>query len=132
MAPRSLISVIDDDESVRRSLPNLLKEFGFAARSFSSAAEFLASDALAESSCLILDVRMPEMSGPDLQRELTRRRRALPIIFITASPDEGLRQPLLEHGAVECLFKPFTETVLCEALGAALQTTRHCSTDNDQ
>jgi FixJ family two-component response regulator len=124
MAPRSLISVVDDDESVRRSLPNLLKEFGFAARSFSSAAEFLASDALAESSCLILDVRMPEMSGPDLQRELTRRRRALPIIFITASPDEGLRQPLL--------FKPFTETVLCEALGAALQTTRHCSTDNDQ
>jgi FixJ family two-component response regulator len=125
MTLQRLITVIDDDESVRRSLPNLLKQFGFAARAFSSATEFLASDALAESSCLLLDVRMPEMSGPDLQHELTRRRRALPIIFITASPDEGLRQPLLEQGAVECLFKPFTETALCEALDAALATTRH-------
>ena len=125
MALRRVITVIDDDESVRRSLPLWLKQFGFAARVFSSATEFLASDALAESSCLILDVRMPEMSGPDLQRELKRRRRALPIIFITASPDEGVRQPLIKQGAVECLLKPFTETALCEALDAALKTTRH-------
>ena len=124
MAPRRLITVIDDDESVRRSLRNLLTQSGFAARVFSSATEFLASDALAESSCLILDVRMPEMSGLDLQQELKRRRRAVPIIFITASPDEGIRQPLLKQGAVECLFKPFTETALCEALDAALETRR--------
>jgi len=110
---------------VRRPLPNLLKQFGFAARVFSSATEFLASDAVAESSCLILDVRMPGMSGPDLQQELKRRRRAVPIIFITASPDDRVRQPLLKQGAVECLFKPFTETALCEALDAALETRRH-------
>jgi len=125
MAPRRLVTVVDDDESVRRSLPNLLKQFGFAARVFSSATEFLASDAVAESSCLILDVRMPGMSGPDLQQELKRRRRAVPIIFITASPDDRVRQPLLKQGAVECLFKPFTETALCEALDAALETRRH-------
>jgi FixJ family two-component response regulator len=92
MVLRRLITV-DDAESVRHSLQNLLRQFGFAARSFSSATEFLASDAVAESSCLILDVEMPEMSGPDLQHELKRRRRALPIIFITASTDEGVRQP---------------------------------------
>ena len=125
MVVRRLITVIDDDESVRRSLPNLLRQFGFAARAFSSATEFLASDAVAESSCLILDVKMPGMSGPDLQRELMRRRRALPIIFVTASPDESVRQPLLKRGAVECLFKPFSETALSEAIDAALEIGRH-------
>jgi len=125
MPLRRLIAVIDDDESVRHSLPNSLSQFGFAARVFSSAMEFLASDAVVESSCLILDVKMPEMSGPDLQQELKRRRRALLIIFITASADEDVRQPLLKRGAVECLFKPFTETALCEALDAALKTRRH-------
>ena len=119
-----LITVIDDDESVRHSLPNLLRQFGFAARVFSSATEFLASDAVAESSCLILDVKMPGMSGPALQRELKRRQRPLPIIFITATPDESLRQPLLKQGAVECLFKPFSETALCKAIDAALETRR--------
>jgi FixJ family two-component response regulator len=125
MVLRRLITVIDDDESVRQALPNLLRQFGFEARAFSSATEFLASDAVAESSCLILDVKMPGMSGPDLQRELKRRARALPVIFITASPDEGVRQPLLKQGAVECLFKPFSETALCEAIGAALETRKH-------
>ena len=125
MVLRRLITVIDDDESVRHSLPNLLREFGFAARTFSSATEFLASDAVAESSCLILDVKMPGMSGPDLHRELKRRARALPIIFITASADESVRQPLLKQGAVECLLKPFSETALCEAIGAALEIGRH-------
>ena len=112
MALHRLITVIDDDESVRGSLPKLLKQSGFAARVFTSATEFLASDALAESSCLILDVAMPEMSGPELQQDLRRRRRTLPIIFITALPNEGVRQPLLKQGAVECLFKPFTHTAL--------------------
>ena len=121
MALRRLVTVIDDDESVRRSLPILLRQLGFAACAFSSANEFLASDAVADSSCLILDVKMPEMSGPDLQQELKRRRRALPIIFVTASPDESIRQPLLKRGAVECLFKPFTDTALRDALRAALQ-----------
>ena len=125
MALRRLITVVDDDESVRHSLLNLLRQFGFAARAFSSATEFLVSDAVAESSCLILDVKMPGMSGPDLQRELTRREQALPVIFITASRDESVRQPLLNQGAVECLFKPFSETALCEAIDAALETRRH-------
>ena len=122
MALRRLVTVIDDDESVRRSLPILLRQLGFAACAFSSANEFLASDAVADSSCLILDVKMPEMSGPDLQQELKRRRRALPIIFVTGSPDESIRQPLLKRGAVECLFKPFSETALCKAIDAALET----------
>ena len=125
MVLRCLITVIDDDESVRHSLPNWLRQFGFAARTFSSAAEFLASDAVAESSCLILDVKMPGMSGPDLQRELQRRERALPIIFITASPDESVREPLLKQGAVECLFKPFSESALSAAIDAALEASRH-------
>ena len=96
MALRRLITVIDDDESVRHSLPNLLRELGFAARAFSSATEFLASDAVAESICLIVDIKMPGMSGQDLQRELKRRQRALPVIFITAYPDASVRQTLLK------------------------------------
>ena len=125
MALPRLITVIDDDESVCHSLPNLLRQFGFAARTFSSATEFLASDAVAKSSCLVLDVKMPGMSGPDLQQELKRRERTLPIIFITASADESVRQPLLKQGAVECLLKPFSETALCEAIDAALEIGRH-------
>jgi FixJ family two-component response regulator len=117
---RSLISVVDDDESVRESLPDLLREFGFAARAFSSAEGFLASDCVRETKCLILDVAMPGMTGPDLQRELARRREKIPIVFITAHTSEAVRSPLLKQGAVECLFKPFTDTALLEALNAAL------------
>ena len=84
MAKRSLVSVVDDDESVRESLPDLLREFGFAVRAFASAEEFLASDYVDQTRCLILDIAMPGMSGPDLQRELTRRRQEIPIVFITA------------------------------------------------
>ena len=82
---RPLVSVVDDDESVRESLPDLLGEFGFAARAFSSAEEFLASDCVDQTRCLILDVAMPGMSGPELQRELKLRRQEIPIVFITAS-----------------------------------------------
>jgi len=121
MPGRSLVSVIDDDESVRESLPDLLREFGFAARAFASAEEFLASDSLGQTRCLILDIAMPGMSGPDLQRELTRRRQEIPIVFITAHADETVRPHLLEQDAVECLFKPFSETALREALNAALR-----------
>jgi FixJ family two-component response regulator len=115
------VSVVDDDGSVRESLPDLLKLFGFTARAFSSAEEFLASDCVDQTRCLILDVSMPGMTGPDLQLELTRRRQAIPIIFITADTDTTLRQRLIEQGAVECLFKPFRDTALLEALNAALR-----------
>jgi len=119
---RPLVSVVDDDESVRESLPDLLKEFGFAARTLSSPEEFLASDWLGQTGCLILDIAMPGMSGPDLQQELKRRGHDIPIIFITASTDKSIRPRLLEQGAVECLFKPFSDTALLEALRVALQS----------
>jgi FixJ family two-component response regulator len=121
MVRRSLVSVVDDDESVRESLPDLLRELGFAAQAFSSAEEFLASDCVGHTGCLILDIAMPGMSGPDLQRELTLRRQEIPIVFITALGDETIRPRLLEQGAVECLFKPFSETALLQALNAAFR-----------
>jgi FixJ family two-component response regulator len=121
MPTRPLISVVDDDESVRESLPDLLKEFGFDAQAFSSAEEFLASDSVSQTSCLLLDVAMPGMTGPDLQKELTIQRRDIPIVFITAHRDETVRPRLLAQGAVECLFKPFTETDLLAALNTALR-----------
>jgi FixJ family two-component response regulator len=117
---RRLVSIIDDDESVRESLPDLLKELGFAVRAFCSAEEFLASDCLNLTRCLILDIGLPGMSGPDLQRELRRLRREIPIVFITANADETIRTRLLEQGAVAWLLKPFSETALREALDSAL------------
>jgi FixJ family two-component response regulator len=122
MVTRSLVSVVDDDESVRESLPDLLREFGFAVQAFASAEEFLASDYVDRTRCLVLDVAMPGMCGPDLQRELTLRRREIPIVFITAHGDETIRPRVLEQGAVECLLKPFSETALREALNAALSS----------
>ena len=121
MAKGPLVAVIDDDESVRESLPDLLKEFGFEARAFPTAEEFLASEDLTQTRCLILDIAMPGMSGPDLQRELRRRRQEIPIIFITAHEDEAVRPRLLKEGAVECLFKPFSEAALLAALKVALR-----------
>jgi FixJ family two-component response regulator len=117
----ALVSVVDDDESVRESLPDLLREFGFAVRAFASAEEFLASDCVGQTQCLILDIVMPGMSGPDLQQELVRRRQTIPVVFITANGDETLRPRMLAQGAVECLVKPFTEKALREALDAALR-----------
>jgi FixJ family two-component response regulator len=90
MGKRSLVSVVDDDESVRESLPDLIRQFGFAAEAFSSAEAFLASEFVSQTRCLILDIAMPGMSGPDLQQELTRRRREIPIVFITATGDQTL------------------------------------------
>jgi FixJ family two-component response regulator len=117
-----LVSVVDDDESVRESLPDLVREFGYAVQAFSSAEAFLASIYIDQTSCLILDVSMPPgMSGPDLQGDLARRGKEIPIVFITAHRDETLRRHLLEQGAVECLFKPITESALLEALRAALR-----------
>jgi FixJ family two-component response regulator len=121
MVVRSLVSVVDDDDSVRESLPDLLREFGFAVEAFSSAEEFLASGFVGQTRCLILDIAMSGMSGPDLQRELMLRGQDIPIVFITAHSDETVRPRLLEQGAVECLFKPFSETALLGALNAALR-----------
>ena len=121
MVTRPLISVVDDDESVRESLPDLLREFGFDAQTFSSAEEFLASESLADTNCLVLDVAMPGMTGPDLQRELKVREESIPIIFITAHRDATVRPRLIAEGAIECLFKPFEPTDLLQALNTALQ-----------
>lgn len=121
MLTRSLVSVVDDDESVRESLPDLLREFGFSVRAFSSGEDFLASDCIDQTRCLILDMTMPGMTGPELQRELTFHRYSIPIVFITAHGDENIRKRLLGQGAVECLFKPFSETDLLTALRTALR-----------
>src|SRR5580704_19170398 len=90
MVKRPLVSVVDDDRTVRESLPDLLRELGYSVRAFSSAAEFLASDWVAETKCLILDIVMPGMTGPDLQQELAVRGEEIPIIFITAQADEAV------------------------------------------
>jgi FixJ family two-component response regulator len=120
MTLSSLVSIVDDDESVRESLPDLLRSFGFVAQAFSSAKAFLASEHVGRTACLILDVAMPGMSGPDLQRELTRRKQDIPIVYITAQSDADIRPRLLEAGAVECLFKPFSENELYAAVNTAL------------
>ena len=117
---RSLLSVVDDDEMLRESLPELLREFGFAARAFSSGQEFLSSNYVDETRCLILDVAMPEMSGLDLQQELRRRGQAIPIIFISGQKDEHVRKQAFRQGAVNFLYKPFSDSDLLEAVNAAL------------
>jgi FixJ family two-component response regulator len=121
MGDRSLVSVVDDDESVRESLPDLIRQFGFCARAFSSAEAFLASESISETRCLVLDIAMPGMSGPELQQELIRRRRDIPIVFITGTGDHTTRLHVLAGGAVECLSKPFSDTALHDALNAALR-----------
>jgi FixJ family two-component response regulator len=121
VSTRPLVSVVDDDESVRESLPDLLNEMGFAVQAFSSAEEFLVSDFVGPTRCLILDIAMPGMSGLELQEELKRRRKDIPIVFITAEKDDTVRPSLIARGAVECLFKPFSDTALLTALNAALR-----------
>ena len=121
IAMRSLVSVVDDDESVRESLPDLLLEFGFAAQAFSSAEEFLASSSIDNTECLILDMAMPGMSGLELQRQLALRGSDIPIVFITASTDETIRAIALDGGAIDYLFKPFSEVALLAALNAAFE-----------
>lgn len=118
---RSLVSVVDDDESVRESLPDLLRVCGFSVQAFSSAEEFLASEVVGQTKCLILDIAMPGMTGPALQQELRRRGQEIPIVYITARRDETIRPRMLEQGAVECLFKPFGEAALLDAVSAALR-----------
>lgn len=117
---RPLISIVDDDESVRESLPDLLNELGYDVRAFASAEDFLASPGIGATDCVIVDIAMPGMTGPELQAELARERRAVPLVFITAQIDDAVRRGVLNRGAVACLYKPFTETALIEALDQAL------------
>jgi FixJ family two-component response regulator len=117
---RPLVIVVDDDESVRESLPDLLRYFGFDAEVFPSAEAFLESDAVADTSCVILDIGLPGLSGPDLRQELLRQGRCIPTIFITAQTDRTLGADLVARGAVACLFKPFSDTALLDAITAAL------------
>jgi FixJ family two-component response regulator len=119
-AKRPLVSVVDDDESVRESLPDLLRELGYETQVFSSAEEFLKSAYVEKTRCLILDIAMPGMTGLELQDELKRREMKIPVIFITAQKEEALRSRMLARGAVDCLFKPFSDTSLQRALDAAL------------
>jgi FixJ family two-component response regulator len=121
IANAPLLSVVDDDESVRESLPDLLRELGFAAEAHESAEGFLASDYVGRTRCLVLDIAMPGMSGPELQEELARRGQAIPIVFITAQQNEGIRPRVLATGAVACLFKPFSDAALLDAVSAALE-----------
>ena len=118
---RPLVSVVDDDSSVRESLPDLLREFGFAATAFSSANEFLSSGTVDQTKCLILDVAMPDMTGLELQLELKRRGQSIPIVFITGQRDEELRNQALKEGAINFLHKPFSDTALLEALNMILR-----------
>jgi FixJ family two-component response regulator len=124
MARRPLVALVDDDDSVRESLPDLLRELGYTVSAFASAEDFLASNSLPTTRCLILDVAMPGLSGPDLHLELISRGHSIPTIFITARTDESLRHKLLRQGAVACLFKPFSDPALRAALDAALPTSR--------
>lgn len=121
MTATALVSIVDDDDSVRESLPDLLKEFGFAVQPFASAEEFLASGRVDETRCLVLDIAMPGMSGPELQRELKRRNKPIPIVFITANEDSSECVRVMDAGAVSCLIKPFSETALLRAVTKAIQ-----------
>ena len=123
MQTASLVSIVDDDESVRESLPDLVRQLGFAARAFASADAFLTSDVIDATRCLILDIKMPGMSGPELQRELSNRAQDIPTIFITASADKTLHPRLLAEGAVAVLFKPFSDAALLDALNVAFGRT---------
>lgn len=120
MVKLDLVSVVDDDDSVRESLPELLRSFGFEVEAFSSAEAFLLSDAPSRSGCLLLDVMMPGMSGPELQMELIRQKMAIPIVFITSHADDSVRSSVLNLGAVAYLLKPFSEAAIVEATRAAL------------
>jgi FixJ family two-component response regulator len=115
-----VVCVVDDDESVRESLPDLLREFGLASKVFATASDFLQSGFVDATNCLILDIAMPGMSGPELRRELLRRGHDIPTIFITAHADFASQLDMRE-GGVDCLLKPFSETALLEALKRALQ-----------
>jgi len=116
----ALISIVDDDESIREAIQSLLRSVGFRAKTFASAEQFLQFDQIENTACLILDVRMPGMSGLELQRRLMATQCHIPIVFVTAHGDEEVRSRALQEGAVEFLLKPFSEEALLNAIQAAL------------
>jgi len=120
IATKNLIAVVDDDELVRGALQRLLKASGLGAVSFESAEDLLKSGQLPDIACLIVDIRMPGMSGLELQAKLKAERCRIPIIFITAHGDAKMRTQAMRDGAVKFLAKPFDNTVLLEAVHAAL------------
>jgi FixJ family two-component response regulator len=122
MSAPPLISIVDDDDSLRNSLNNLIRSVGFAVQGFSSAEAFLNSNHLDDTACLILDVRMPGMSGLDLQRQLMAADCQIPIVFITSHGDDDARSRALAAGAVEFLYKPFREEALLNAIHTALKS----------
>jgi FixJ family two-component response regulator len=122
MSAAPLISIVDDDDSLRNSLNNLIRSVGFRAQGFSSAEAFLNSNQLHDTACLLLDVRMPGMSGLELQRQLVATNSQIPIIFITSHGDDDARARALEAGAVDFLYKPFREETLVNAIHTALKS----------
>jgi FixJ family two-component response regulator len=118
----SLIAVVDDDISVRESVESLLKSVGFQVNTYCSAEEFLGSPRLDAADCLILDVRLEGMSGPDLQRELKTAGHSIPIVFVTAHETEALRERMFADGAIDCLLKPFNDDILLDAVEIALRS----------
>ena len=120
MRSATLISIVDDDESMREATKGLVRSLGYQAATFSSAEEFLQSDSVDSTSCLIADVQMPGLSGIDLQRRLIARGSRMPTIFITAFPEEPARARAMSGGAVGFLAKPFSEESLVRCLDSAL------------
>jgi FixJ family two-component response regulator len=128
----SLISIVDDDQSIREATTSLLKSNGFRTEVFSSAEEFLGSPHWQETKCLILDIQMPRMTGLELQRRLTAENRRIPIIFITAHGDQKTRDEALRAGAIDFLTKPFSEEALLHAIKSALQPANQANDKTDQ
>lgn len=120
--PNPLISIIDDDESVREAIAGLIGWLGFRSQVFESAVEFLNSPGLADTSCVITDVQMPDMTGIELHKRLNELGYAIPTIMITAYPDEAVRDRVLADGVLCYLTKPFDKDVLVECVRAALQS----------
>ena len=120
MIETALISIVDDDESIREAIQSLLRSVGFRVKTFASAEQFLQSDQIENTACLILDVRMPGMNGLELQRRLMATQCGIPIVFVTAHGDEEARSRALQEGAVEFLLKPFSEEALLNAIQVAL------------
>ena len=123
MTPQHCIAIVDDDQSVREAATNLFRSMGFPVVAFASAEEFLDSDSVERTSCLVLDVQMPGMGGLRLQSHLASAGRHIPIVFVTGYPDEGVRTKALASGAVCFLTKPFAEGELLDGLRSALMST---------
>jgi len=116
-----LISIVDDDDSIRNSLDNLIRSVGFHAQGFSSAEAFLSSNQAHDTACLILDMRLPGMNGLELQRQIVAANWRIPIIFITSHADGDAEARALDAGAVDYLYKPFREEQLLNAIDAAMK-----------